>query len=450
MAQRRRRPRHLRRPKIYGYTIPEGIRRHAGDAMPGSGLYSVAWRDVHRKRRPAAEQGLRDSYYFAFSKGGGWREPPGDLEQSGMSRTHWMLQELIREYGFVQCDVNGVVVWFEYDAVELEKRRAPIFEIGKGARRTDISGIIAKSNLPILRGTEVATEIGVTSLIVAYDRYFDLVKSKVTTLEIIVERNKKLEENPTKLLNHLKKLLLDGGLKGRWICAPWRKDAKIKPIDILLAEITSEIVIEETKITAMMAQVASLDRDLNAIPAPEALSSIDRRKLNDLDKETSKLIDLAVAKNKRDTDDVDFFTMVFELIFPSARSARFRSMRAQLGYAMGEIRNVDSIKRSGLLSHFKKMESALIKRNDEQESRRREILLKKNFLRDTISALQEQQRTKETYLHKLRDLKGMGMTNFLIPSGTNVENAIAFEHRRWMPMGRRQEPLLLKVWQPSA
>lgn len=431
MAKKRRRPRHLRGPKIYGYTVPGGIRTHAGDALPGAGLYTVAWRDAHRKRRPNAKEGIRSSYYFAFTKGGGWHEPPGDLERSGMTRTHWMLQELIREYRFVQCEVNGEYISYEYDQVELEKRSAPVFEIGKGARQADISGVVAKSNIADLRGTEVVTEIGVTSLVVAYERYFDLVKSKITTLEIIVERNKTLEENPTELLSHLKKLLLDGGLKGRWIVAPWRKEAKIKPVDTVLDELDEEAKREKGKLVQITAEMEQFEHAAREIPEPESLSAIDRRKLRDLDHETRAAMALANEKHNRDIDDVDLLAWVFELVFPPMRSARHQSLRQQLRDAQDQIRAKDAFTRAGLLSHFKKMEAAVNKRNDEKETQRRELLLKINVLKGTIPAIQERIRACESSRSKLLDLRRIGMLQILIPSGISLENAIEFEHRRW-------------------
>ncbi len=431
MASNRRRPRHIRRPKIYGYTIPDGAWTRAGDALPGPDLYTVAWRDVHKKKLPRKPVGVRTSYYFAFSRRGKWHVSDAILENEGMSPTHRLLQELIREHGFVQCTVNGAYFWMQYENVLLEEHSAPIYEIGKGARRTDVVGRVKRSLRKEIQGTQVAVEIGVTSFVVGYERYADLVKADVTCLEIFVDRNKDLEERPGELLKHLTRKLLSGELQGRWIVAPWRKDAETVSISTALLRAEDERLRAQAQSQDAASSIERIERTLATIPIQNELSLVDRKKLLDLDAETNGLIENALRQNKRDLYDIDFFQNLVELLLPRLRNARHRNLREQFKKASDRIREQDAMKRAGLLTHMKKIESALFVRGNASEEQRRELMLELN-LKKLIYKESENRMQRATHASQLLGaLRTAGLAQIFIPSGMSFDAAVAFEHRRW-------------------
>jgi len=431
MTSNRRRPRHIRGPKIYGYTIPDGTCTTAGDALPGPDLYTVAWRDVHKKKLPKKPVGVRTSYYFAFSPNGKWHFDDTILANEGMSPTHRLLQELIREHGFVQCTVNGAYFWMQYENVLLEEHSAPIYEIGKGARRTDVVGRVKRSLRKEIQGTQVAIEIGVTSFVVGYERYADLVKADVTCLEIFVDRNKALEQRPGELLKHLTRQLLNGELQGRWIVAPWRKDAETVSISTALLRAEDERLMAQAQSQDAASSIERIERTLATIPKQNELSLVDRKKLFDLDAETNGLIENALRQNKRDLYDIDFFQNIVELLLPPLRNTRHRNMREQLKKASDRIRKQDAMKRAGLLTHMKKIESALFVRSNASEAKRRELMLERNLKKLIYKECENRMQRATRASQLLGALRTAGLVQILIPSGMSFDAVVAFEHRRW-------------------
>ena len=431
MASNRRRPRHIRRPKVFGYTIPDGKCVHAGDALRGPDLYTVAWRDVNRKKLPKKPVDVRTSYYFAFSGNGELHFDNTILANEGMSPTHRLLQELIREHGFVQCTVNGAYFWMQYENAHLEEHSAPIYEIGKGARRTDVVGQVKQSLRKEIQGTQVAVEIGVTSFVVGYERYADLVKADVTCLEIFVDRNKELEQRPRDLVEHLTRQLLNGELQGRWIVAPWRKDAEIVSISTALLRAEDERLRAQTQSQEAASSIERIERTLATIPKQNKLSLVDRKKLLDLDAETNGLIENALRENKRDLYDIDFFQNLVELLLPPLRHARHRNLRKQFKKASDRIRKEDAMKRAGLLTHMKKIESALFVRGNTSEEQRRELMLELNLKKIIYKESENRMQRAAHASQLLGALRTAGLAQILIPSGMSFDAAAAFEHRRW-------------------
>jgi len=431
MTSNRRRPRHIRQPKIYGYTIPDGTCTHAGNALPGPDLYTVAWRDVHKKKRPKKPVGVRTSYYFAFSPNGKWNVDDTILANEGMSPTHRLLQELIREHGFVQCIVNGTYFWMQYESVDLETHSAPIYEIGKGARRTDVVGRVKQSLRKDIQGTQVAVEIGVTSFVVGYERYADLVKADVTCLEIFVDRNKDLEERPGDLLKHLTRQLLNGELQGRWIVAPWRKDAETVSISNALLRTDDDRLRAQAQSQEAASSIERIEHALATIPKQDKLSLVDQNKLRDLDSETHGLLENALRQNRRDLYDIDFFQYLVELLLPPLRNARHRTLREQFKKASDTIRKEDAMKRVGLLTHMKKIESALFVRGNAGEEQRRELMLERNLKKRIYQESEDRMQRAAHTSQLLHALRTAGLEQILIPSGMSFDAAVAFEHRRW-------------------
>jgi hypothetical protein len=426
----RRRPRHVRSPKKFAYAVESGQRTHASNALKGPGLYTIAWRDASRKKLPRKPD-IPENRYFSFTRGGKWRCDNDLLEREGMSPTHRMLQEIIREHGFVQCNINGKNFWMQYETANIEVRVPPAYEIGKGATQTDVLGLVGKSCERLLIGRNVATEVGVTSFVVAYRRYIDLVKTDTPCLELIIKRDLALEEDPRKLLKHLTAALLNGTLEGRWIVAPWRKQPEI--ITIAEARLRAQLNFNEAaaRRDAALAEAKSLAAEIDKLPRNEDFPEADRRILESISHHANAVLVQAAHRNAQELHDVDFVQRITDMIFPSIKRAREQRLRDDLERTEREVRDDERMRRSGYLTHLEAIRRSVRVRNDEREERRRDLHAKRALHQAIANEHDKIAVLCQDTAQRLKSLGESGLTHIFLPSGMPFESAVGFEYRRW-------------------
>jgi hypothetical protein len=439
--KKRRLPKHKYRPKrINGpklWAFPKGALAGAkpvhADKADDEQVYEYAFQVVILKKFPKRKdkhgiEHQRPGRHYAFKAEKG----SSTHRSAGMTKTHAMMQAIICEVEALYCLIDGKRFSSELTDPQPERDRKANMALGQGKRRPDISANAHKCSIREMNGGPLDIEIAVTNPIDTFTRHSDLIKAQRPCIEVVIPRDKKLEEKPGALEIALREALYAGTFEARWIVDPNSTTGKLVPLPDVEKKVQdwlAEAVSDDRRLKETISSCEERATLLTHKPSAEVAAA--RAELAKIEKGETEILRFAGMRSQEELGEVSLLRFIIEAVFPILKDERLRSHAERWSAIDASYRAEYGNTKTGIRGRLEKLERGDRLASETVDRERLHLGREKAAASALLEAARYRTDQCRDLLRKIEDLRRKNIDMLLETPDHDWSWMIRFEHKRW-------------------